>query len=251
MTLKWKINRFGQSAIYDPATGDAPLTDPRGNLDLLKWGNELEHVGIVEIRDYTVTLPASGNRSPPREVTYVLDTHDQPAAPFVYGYVTLPDGGRRPFAMHAVIDRSAGTLAGFTDGYLRQVSLGIDGPNIVLHEWARASVGGSAYTSKAIGVRVFITDLSLEELGNPIAPAALRDVRINSAGVQLGPFDATKRWLRIAEGEAQFPLINGVTFDGTDVNWRYRIPASSQFAYTISFGSSPDVNTATAVDVTA
>lgn len=256
--MRFRIEN-GKAAIYDQSVnGDAPLHSPYSYIDDLKWHNEFEHIGIVEIRDYSVTLPVSNDFSPPREKTWVLDTHDQPAEPFVYGYVIPPGGGARPFAMHAVVNAAVDTrsLAGILPhGFLRQVSIGVDGPNIVLHEWARGTFwGGSGRThpSATIGIKVFITDLSLSVLadGSPYVPS--RKFTISKTGVQLGPFSADKRWLRKKVGAAQFPLVNGTTMEAHNaLRWRYRIPSASAFAYTVAVGSAPDVTSATAVDVDA
>lgn len=249
----------GQGAIYDESVhGNAPLYDPYNYIDYLKWHNEFEHIGVIEIRDYTVTLPVSNDFSPPREYTWVLDTHDQPFEPFVYGYIVLEGTYIRPFSMHAVVNAAIDTrnLAGiFPHGFLRQVSLGIDGANIVLHEWARGTFwGGSGRThpSATIDIKVFITDLSLSELadGSPYVPS--RNFLISKDGVWLGPFNADKRYLRQKVGSAQFPLINGTTMEAHNaLRWRYRIPSASSFAYTVAVGSAPDVTSATAVDVDA
>lgn len=248
--MRFKIKN-GQAAVYDPEPyGDAPLTNPRDHMDLLKWHNELEHIGIVEIRDYTVNLPATtGN---PWTNTYVLDTHDQPAEPFVYGYITTEGGAKRPFSPHAFVDRLSDPIQGDPNGYPRHVSLGIDGANIVLHGWARRT-WIEIFPATTIGVRVFITDLSLTELANPTPPAPNRLFRWNEDEVLLGPFDASKRWLRANVGTAQFPLINGMTMDAfNNRRWRYRIPDGSAFAYTTTIGSDPPaVDTATFEDVDA
>lgn len=256
--MRFKIEN-GQGAIYDPVSGDGPLTDPYDYLDLLKWHNEFEHVGIVEIRDYSVSLPVSVQDNPPRMHTWVLDTHDQAAEPFIYGYVTMPGGARRPFALHAVLDASIRTTATSgvpAHGFTRNVSLGIDGDDIVLHEWARREFWPGAeynYPAMTIGVRVFITDLSITDLGSGTPATPNRSFYGDQDELQLGPFDANKRWLRISGSEAQFPLVNGVTFDGTYHRWRYRIPDASEFAATVFIptGTVPAISDTEVTDVTA
>lgn len=258
--MRFRIEN-GQGAIYNQVPhGNAPLYNPRDHLDDLKWHNELEHVGIVEIRDYTVSFP-EWTELTLREQTHTLDTHDQPFEPFVYGYMTLPGGARRPFSMHAPVSEASHpvTLAGIRPhGFLRMASLGVDGANIVLHEWARATFWGNKsypyHAAITVGVRVYITDLSLSDLGNGTPPAPNRKFRIDATTTQLGPFDGNKRWLRVAAGETQFPLVNGVAMDSTaaSYNWRYRIPNASAYAFTAPFGASPPaVSDATVVDVTA
>lgn len=254
--MRFKI-KDGKAAIYDQGPfGDLPLEDPHTYMDYVKWHNEFEHVGIVEIRDYSVSLPLSNEFSPPRTFTHVLDTHDQPAEPFVYGYVTLPGGARRPFSMHALISIAtrSSSLAGISPhGFERNVSLGIDGANIVLHEWARGIYWSSDnHPAVTIGVRVFITDLSLSELESATPAAVDRTFRINAEETKLGPFDGDKRWLRIASDDAQFPLVNGRTVHGgSRINWGYAVPSDSDFAFAVSFGTAPNLSDTTSVDVTA
>lgn len=257
--LRFKI-KDGQAAIYDPVPyGDAPLTNPRDHLDLLKWHNELEHIGIVERRTYSVSLPAPGSGAL-REITHVLDTHGQPQEPFIYGYVALPGGARRPFSMHAFVSAAVGHYNNDStrEAYGRHLSLGVDGPNIVLHEFTRNSsttaTGSQPHQAVTVQVHVFITNLSLAELGSSSPAPIDRSFRINANETKLGPFDANMRWLRIAHDEVQFPLINGRTMSGgTRRNWRYEIPSESAFAYSFSYGPSvpPPFTDATAIDVSA
>lgn len=257
--MRFKIKN-GQAAIYDQGPqGDLPLTNPLNHLNLLKWHNELEHIGIVEMRTYSVDLPAPGSRQL-RQITHLLDTHDQPQEPFVYGYVQLPGGERRPFSMHAFVSAAVGHYNNddTREAYGRHVSLGIDGPNIVLHEYTRncstTSQGSQPHQAVTIQVHVFITNLSLAELGSETPDPVDRSFLINATETKLGPFDGNLRWLRIAHDEVQFPLINGRTMHGgTRRNWRYEIPDESAFAYSFSYGPSvpPPFTDATAVDVSA
>lgn len=258
--MRFKI-KAGQAAIYDQSTnGDLPLTAPLSYLDDLKWHNELEHIGIVEIRDYTVNLAATNasSYSPPYTNTHVIDTHDQPFEPFVYGYVTLPGGVIRTFSMHAAISRASypSELAGIKrHAFLRFVSLGVDGSNIVLHEWARDVFwsSGTHHAAMTIGLRVFITDLSLSDLGNPTPAPPNRSFLIEDEDILLGPFDANKRYLHInASGTPQFPLVNGRTMHGgTSEGWAFTVPSPSAFAFSISFGTAPTMSETVATDVSS
>jgi len=261
--MRFKIQN-GLAAVYNEAVaGDAPLTSPMSYFDAVTWSNQFEHIGIIATKTYSVTLPKDvASHYPAWRKTFILGPHGQSIAPFVFGFVTLPNGKRRPFAMHALIDQAtdAAALSGVpANSFTRKVSLGIDGGNIVLHAVATSSFWGNRpggqskttpYPTVRIGVTVYITDLSLSRLQSPAAHVVNKSFVISANSVKLGPVDATRRWLRKATTGSQALLVNGPTMKALNpFNWRYKLPSTSVHTHEAKFGASAPSVVATAVDI--
>lgn len=164
--------RDGKVAIYEDAD-DLPFTNPTAHLGRVKFHSDLDYIKIIDVRDYTVNLPAipstgsgqgSGGRVGLRTNLYTLGAHGRPGIPFVIGEFTV--GANKILSSGSIpVAQITNGLSGPVENYARFLALGSDATNVTCYEYAVqwGFVGGSwdERPAASIPVRVYITDLLL------------------------------------------------------------------------------------------
>ncbi|WP_342640947.1 hypothetical protein [Rhodoligotrophos ferricapiens] len=173
MTKVLNINGVtGKVAIYDGANGDAPFTNPLGNLGLLYFHSDLDYVGTLQKQTGTLTLPARGIGTVPytsgRWFEHILFAHGRGAPPLCVGRVvnfqegggiSLPLVGSVPI-QKSHLETDPGHLGGQA-GAWRMIHLVVDATNVMIMEYAyniAISAAGEAWHALDVQWEVVVTD---------------------------------------------------------------------------------------------
>lgn len=158
MAYRYKIEG-GKAAIYDKSAGDAPLTNPLGNLSRIKFHSDLDYIKVISVHNVTLSLPARSNfRS--ATASYNLFAHGRTGQPFVLGKASVngvPVGFTGSVPVHQGIASN-----GQPSHFGRWLALGADATNVIVHEYCVAAWSNSSfydtYPAMTIPIAVYITD---------------------------------------------------------------------------------------------
>lgn len=150
----------GTVAIWDGHTDDAPFTAPLSNLSRVKYHSDLEYIKIVDVKTFTLNLPAIANTLD-SVVTYTLGPHGRPGIPFIVPIITV-DGIPVAFT---------GSVCVHSDGdfdYGRWLAFGADATNCFVHQYSiqrGLSTGDPAIwgqrPAQTFSINAYITDVLL------------------------------------------------------------------------------------------
>lgn len=163
MAFRFKV-ASSKAAIYDKAAGDAPLTNPLGNLSRIKFHSDLDYIKVISVHNVTLSLPARSNfRS--ATASYNLFAHGRAGQPFVLGKASVngvPVGFTGSVPVHTGAT-PAMSSAGYPTGcFGRWLALGADGTNVIVYEYAVASwvneTVNETYPAMSIPLTVYVTD---------------------------------------------------------------------------------------------
>lgn len=150
----------GKVAIWDDHTNDAPFTDPLANIARVKYHSDLEYIKIVDVKPFTLNLPAIANTLD-SVVTYTLGPHGRPGVPFIVPIITV-DGIPVAFT-GSVCVHSTGNF-----DYGRWLAFGADATNCFVHQYSvqAGNSNGSSSTwtqrpAQTLTINAFITDVLL------------------------------------------------------------------------------------------
>jgi hypothetical protein len=162
----------GKVAIWDGHADTAPFDNPLANLSRVKFHSDLDYVRVVDVKNYTVNLPAipgsgsgqgSGGRRGMRTASYLLGPHGQTGTPWIIGRI-LVNGVWVAFTGTVPVAQDPGLED--PDYYARWLSLGVDGTNIYAYEYSvqDGDAGVQQWQPRAarsFSVTVYITDVKL------------------------------------------------------------------------------------------
>lgn len=150
----------GKVAIWDGETDELPFTSPLSYLSRVKYHSDLEYIKIVDVKTYTLNLPAIANAL---DVvgSFTLGAHGRPGVPFIVPIITI-DGIPVAFT-GSVCAHSTGDF-----DYGRWLAFGADATNCFVHQYAVQSgfSNGSPSTWKqrpaqTFTINAYITDVLL------------------------------------------------------------------------------------------
>lgn len=177
--MKMKADSTGKVAIYDEAgVGDAPFTDPMGNLSRVRFHSDLLMPAVLSTATYTVTLPSMGVDTF-RDAVQTLSAHGLSGTPMVMGRIQngsgwIPLNGSVMLPVYALDGSTTYRLFGiyaaapyFQGGSgWRSITLGADATNIVLHEQSVAmatnAAGVTAHPALTLTIEVTTFDLNCD-----------------------------------------------------------------------------------------
>lgn len=157
----------GMYAIWEGEYDDLPFTDPLDHLDRVIDHSLLDKVRIVDIKDFTLNIPAIAQGSTTeKSASYTLGAHGRAGQPWIIAELTI-SGHRIAITGSVPVQIQASTYHG--DPYGRWIGIGVDATNIIVHEYAvQAGRGGSglaAYfngrAAQSFPIRVYISDIML------------------------------------------------------------------------------------------
>ncbi len=212
-----KIDSTGKVAIFDETgVGNAPFTDPLGNLSRIRFHSDLLTPAVVSVTTYTVTLPSMVENAW-RDATVTLGAHGRTGTPMIMGRVRngsgaswIPLNGSVMLPMYALDGSTTYRLFGAYpsgppywqggDGW-RSITLGADATNIVLHEQAQAlsKHAGADITHPALTLEIEVTvfDINLDA-ANPTVGTDPVAVHMSASLVkfQRGKWRSDRRYIR-------------------------------------------------------
>lgn len=159
---------IGRGAIW---TGDdrLPYEDPLNHLDRVLFHSELDYLRLVEVRQFTLTVPelltsgsgqGSGGRNGLRVQEYSLGPHGvSGGTPFCIAWIVV-NGFPVAFTGSVPVHQTT------TDYYARWLAFGFDATNLYVHEYAvQAGNAGTqiwaARPAQTFDIYVAITNLLL------------------------------------------------------------------------------------------
>jgi hypothetical protein len=151
----------GKVAIWEGHTDLAPFNDPLNpaNIGRVKFHSDIPYVKIVDVKTFTVTIPALTNL-PDRAQSYFLGAHGRPGQPVVIGRIVV-NGVPVAFTGSVPVHQ----VSGF-DSYARFLVLGADASNLYIHEYAvqngrQATNVYSSRPEQTFAINCYITDILL------------------------------------------------------------------------------------------
>ena len=131
MTVTMKADGVaGKVAIWTGA-GDAPFTNPLGNVGSLLFHSDLLCPAIIATYTGSITLPAVGVGTI-FTANNALFAHGRAGTPYVEGYISSGLGSNVALAGSVIVQQGSGLAASFA----RHVHLGADATNVYLHDYA-------------------------------------------------------------------------------------------------------------------
>lgn len=199
----------GAMALYNwAAAGDAPLTNPTGNLSNTVFHSSLRYQGVVGTLSGTLNLPSALTGSNfPRQTTYVLGAHGQGYKPMLFGRWTgLGVGMMGSVPVQQYVD---GTLGNTSN--VRWLTLGADDTNVFVFEYVRGLVAADLVPAISLTYEVKIIDRNLDAA---LPNTGSTTFKINSGEIEFtspkGTFSSAKRYIRQG-GTGAFRLAGGKT----------------------------------------
>lgn len=162
MTVTLKADgTTGTVAIWE-GPGDAPFTDPLGNVARLRFHSDLEYPSIIDVRSGSVTFPALAVNQT-RQAVYPLFYHNQGGTPFVEGTITV---GPNTIAFSGSVPVARGegvTGAGYWAGreFARWAHLGVTPTEVVISEFS-VSPHYEPYPEIEFNWTVYVTDWTFD-----------------------------------------------------------------------------------------
>jgi len=153
----------GIAAVWDGHPNYAPFFDPFNNINAIKFHSAIPYVKIIDVRDFTVNIPAISN-TPDRSVSYTLGPHGRPGQPFIVGQIVV-GGVPVAFTGSVPVHQGGGSFS-TVDPLARWLALGADATNVYVHEYAvqffAANTGnGAPRPAQSFAIRCYITDILL------------------------------------------------------------------------------------------
>lgn len=152
----------GLVAVWEGEYDAAPFFDPYGNLTRVKFHSAIPYVKIIDVRDFTLNIPATTTTMADRSVSYTLGAHGKAGQPFVIGRIVV-GGVPVTFTGSVPVHQGGGVI---NDPYARWLALGADATNIYIHEYTVHS--GPTTTgvynvrpAQSFSIRCYITDILL------------------------------------------------------------------------------------------
>lgn len=153
----------GKVAVWDGHTDTLPFDSPLTYLNRVKFHSDIPYVKIIDVRDFTVNIPAISN-TPDRSVSYTLGPHGRPGQPFIVGQIVV-GGVPVAFTGSVPVHQGGGSFS-TVDPLARWLALGADATNVYVHEYAvqffAANTGnGAPRPAQSFAIRCYITDILL------------------------------------------------------------------------------------------
>lgn len=152
----------GKVAVWDGHTDLLPFNAPLTYLNRVKFHSDIPYVRIVDVRTFTVNIPATTTTMADRSVSYTLGAHGKAGQPFVIGRIVV-GGVPVTFTGSVPVHQGGGVI---NDPYARWLALGADATNIYIHEYTVHS--GPTTTgvynvrpAQSFSIRCYITDILL------------------------------------------------------------------------------------------
>lgn len=164
--------KAGKVAIWTGKQDDAPFDNPLGNINRVKFHSDLDYVRVIEVRKYTLIVPAipasgSGQGDPGvRTASYNLGAHGQGRIPWLVGFIKV-DGVPLAFTgsvhTHTAAAYDANSIVDFGGRFL---ALGADATNIYVHEYSMQTGNKNtgvwvARPQQSFALEIGITNVSL------------------------------------------------------------------------------------------
>lgn len=153
----------GKAAIWDDETDTAPFDDPVANISRVKFHTDLDYDAALVAWTGTLSLPSRTVLSAVNNIT--LFAHGQAGTPYVRGAVLI--GGQWT-------DVVGSLPVSVTDkGFIRCISLGSDGTNVLVTDYASGSnayvaagptvilTGTETHSSQSLSMKVWVFDTLL------------------------------------------------------------------------------------------
>jgi hypothetical protein len=159
----------GKVAVWDGEYNDLPFVDPLSNLARVKYHSDIEYIKIIDVKTFTLSIPAIASGVFDRVASYTLGPHGITGQPFIIGQI---DVGGVPVAFTGSVPvHQAAPVTSVTpptvDLYARWLALGVDATDVIVHEYAvqnrSQSFAGTPVPRPAqtFTVTVYITDIVL------------------------------------------------------------------------------------------
>lgn len=223
MTARFRISpAAGAIALYDtgsnPATADAPLTDPMGNLARTYFHPALRYPGVVTTLTGSLALPAGAGSPYLRKATYTLAAHGRAGKPMLIGRLIGIGPGGADVAWCGSVPVQQGPPTNTTSVYgfdvpasnVRWLTLGANATSIIAYEICRGD--SSQLPAITLSWEVRILDRTLTDTLPSSGPTRMR---INGAALEIetprGTFSTEKRYMKATAGAGSFVLAGGRT----------------------------------------
>lgn len=155
----------GKVAVWSGEGDTAPFDNPLSNLSRVKFHSDIPYVKIIDVRTFSVTIPAIGAGTPQRAQSYNIGAHGRPGQPFVIGRIIV-NGVPVAFTGSVPVHQIASNIYGTKEPYARWLALGVDATRVYVHEYAvqqGLETTGQYDTRPAqtFSIVVYITDILL------------------------------------------------------------------------------------------
>lgn len=155
----------GKVAVWDGHTDTLPFDSPLTYLNRVKFHSDIPYVKIIDVRTFSVTIPAIGAGTPQRAQSYNIGAHGRPGQPFVIGRIIV-NGVPVAFTGSVPVHQIASNIYGTKEPYARWLALGVDATRVYVHEYAvqqGLETTGQYDTRPAqtFSIVVYITDILL------------------------------------------------------------------------------------------
>lgn len=155
----------GKVAVWDGHTDTLPFDSPLTYLNRVKFHSDIPYVKIIDVRTFSVTIPAIGAGTPQRAQSYNIGAHGRPGQPFVIGRIVV-GGVPVAFTGSVPVHQTLSGTFGTKEQFARFLALGVDATNVYVHEYAvqegQQSTGVyNTRPAQTFSITVYITDILL------------------------------------------------------------------------------------------
>lgn len=149
----------GKVAVWEGHTDLLPFNAPLTYLDRVKFHSDIPYVKIVDVKTFTVNIPAITGYTPDRAQSYTLGAHGRTGQPFVIGKITV---NGVPVAFTGSVPVHQNT----NEAFARFLALGVDATNVYVHEYSVQVCDEPTGTcqsrpAQSFQITVYITDILL------------------------------------------------------------------------------------------